>query len=27
LIGGRFIEAWQVRRKLKIPLLGEVNQP
>jgi uncharacterized protein involved in exopolysaccharide biosynthesis len=25
LMGGRFIEPWQVQRKLKIPLLGEVT--
>jgi capsular polysaccharide biosynthesis protein len=27
LFGGRFVEPWQVERRLKIPLLGEVSPP
>jgi len=27
LLGGRFVEASQVHRRLKLPLLGEVDSP
>lgn len=27
LVSGRFVEVWQVQRKLRIPLLAEVNRP
>ena len=27
LAGGRFVEPWQVKRKLSLPLLGEVSRP
>jgi uncharacterized protein involved in exopolysaccharide biosynthesis len=27
LLGGRFLEPWQVKRKLDLPLLGEVTRP
>ena len=27
LSGGLFLEAWQVRRKLSIPILAEVESP
>jgi uncharacterized protein involved in exopolysaccharide biosynthesis len=27
LLGGRFVEPWQVKRKLSLPLLGEVGRP
>jgi hypothetical protein len=27
LAGGRFVEAWQVRRKLSIPVLAEIDEP
>ena len=27
LRSGRFIEPWQVRRKLKLPVLGSINLP
>jgi hypothetical protein len=27
LAGGRFVETWQVTRKLGIPLLGDVTPP
>ncbi len=27
IVGGRFVEPWQVKRKLSLPLLGEVGRP
>jgi hypothetical protein len=27
LMRGRFIEPWQVKRRLDLPVLGEINPP